>query len=162
MVETTTEPSDAKPGLKAVLDALEAPTHLFVLANASLMILYNLYTGTVYENETHVAEIASLTRKNQEYEDALERGKAAELRRVRALSDLGGESVLRRPPNTLTLMLVLFVGLGVVAYGAYSGQLGAWWASVSVNAGYIVVGVLLLLALLILVFWRIRNRRRKP
>ena len=150
-----------RPPKKLELPEDDPPTHLFVLAMAGMSILYNLYTGTVYENEVLVQEVESLSRISRDVDDSYQHRLAGELRRTGDLSDLGGERRLTRPPNMLTILVILLVGVGVIAYGAYSGQLGAWAASVSASAAYIVVGSLFGLSLIILVVWRLRNRRKK-
>ena len=144
---------------KKVLDELEAPRHLFVLGMASLSILYEKYTGTVYENEVHVQEISSLTRITRDVEDAVERSKAAELRRTRALSDLGGESIREQIPSWLYFAVPAFAVLAIIGYGTYSGQITDWGASIGSNASFIYALVIVLLALAI--YLMVRRRRRK-
>jgi LPXTG-motif cell wall-anchored protein len=131
---------------------------LFVLSEASNLALTQMFTDVVYDNEIHVKQITALTRLGRDMETAFQQRLAAIKREKGTVQDIPSESVLKRPPNMVTIIAVSFIALLVVAYGQYSGQLAAWYAGVQANAGLILAGVILLLALVLM----LRFRRRSP
>ena len=136
----------------------DKPIQLFVLSMASNSIMYRIYTPERYKNEVLSQEVTGLSKLSRDIEAGYNRRLAAEKRLIGRMTEIGGERVLKRPPNWLTIMVILFVGAGLIAYGQYnpgfSQAITNYWNE---NSAYIIVGALLLAAFLL--FFRFRRRR---
>jgi hypothetical protein len=132
-------------------------TALFVLSMAANSVMYRMYTPERYKNEVLSQEVTGLTRLSRDIEAAYNRRLAAEKRLIGRITEIGGEKLLRRPPNWFVVLVALFTTLFVVAYGNYSGQIYAWEAWAYLYQGYIIATLLFVLAVVIM----LRLRRRK-
>ena len=152
----------SQPELQSSNGRIELPgdkgTKLFVLAMAMHYSLLKNNTKTVYELEVANQEIQSLSNLPRDVHRARVRDLAARKRHYGALENIPNENIIKRPPNWF-LAVVVFGGLGIVAalfavYPSYYAGIAGFWAA---NSGYIIVGVLLFFALLLVL--RVRRRR---
>ena len=134
-------------------------TKLFVLSMASNFVMLDMYTKTLYELETANQEINSLTRLPRDVDKGGWRKVAALKRHYGKISDIPDERVFKRPPNIITLFAIFLGVVVVMAYGQYSGQLGAWYQGLNLGAPYLVAGMIFLFAIILLAR---RRRRRSP
>ena len=155
-----TEPIKPTNPRSAIALPEDKPIQLFVLSMAANSIMYRIFTPERYKNEVLSQEVTGLSKLSRDIEAGYNRRLAAEKRLIGRMTEIGGERILKRPPNWLTITLVLFVAVGIIAYGNYSGQIYVWEAGLTLYQGYIVVAFLLLLAFFLLFRYGVRRRRR--
>ena len=129
---------------------------LYVLSEAANLAQTEYYTPTVYRNEIQAKQINGLTRLGRDIRTSHEQQMAAEKRERGLVDDVPSSSIVKRPPNFLTIFVILFAALGIVAYGQYSGQLAGWVSGLYTGAVFVVMAFVLVLLLLFVL-----RRRRK-
>lgn len=130
---------------------------LFVLSMASNFSTVKLYSPIIYQNEVQVQEINGLSQMPRHMHTGYVRRLAAEKRDQGQIGDVVIGSRIQRPANLTVLFGIFIAVVAIMAYGQYSGQLGAWYSGLNLGAPYLVAGIVFLFAIILLT----RRRRRR-
>jgi len=134
---------------------------LYVTSMAALSVMYNLFTGTIYELEVKNQEINSLTRVPRDMQTGFVRGLAALIRARGSMQDIPDERIWKRSYNWFLAFVTLFAVITVISYGQYNtifrDQILAFW---NANSEVLVVGGLIFMAM-VAYLWLRRRRSGK-
>ena len=158
MAETEVKPP-SKPSSKIPLPQ-DREAKLSVLLWASDLVQQERVTYLAFKDEVNQQQVKGLSRTTRDVEKANNQWLEVHIRRAGDLMQLDTTSRIQRPPNYLLAGTIVFATLAALMYlGIYPHAwltLLAWWA---INGMYALVTVFMVIAIMLMLFWRRRRRK---